>query len=173
MTAQGWVATWPKGIRRCTGHDHPVLVLQEVGGPRRALIRLDEGEALHLADVFEETRGRRSRMYETFEQALTGLGGTVMALRLLGDRQRGLRGEIEVDGQYGRQALVRAHPGDVAALAWRLGVTVRIPSEVVSPETGACGEWSLPAASETGRSPAAAAGLGIMLAEADPEDFDW
>jgi hypothetical protein len=69
MTAQGWVATRPAGIRRCMGHHHPVLLLQEVGGLRRVLIRLDDGEALHLADLFGETRSRRSRMYETFEQA--------------------------------------------------------------------------------------------------------
>jgi len=171
MTAEGWVAMRPEGIRGCTGHDHPVLLLREVGGANGILVRLDEGEALHLSGVFGGARSRRGRTYETLEQAISGLGGTVMTLRLVGNRRRGLDGEIEIAGDSWRQVVVRAHPGDVAALAWRLQVEVQVPSELTTQETGACREWWPAPTSETG--PAIADALRSAIGGADPEDFDW
>lgn len=167
MMADDWVAMRPEGIRGCSGHDHPVLLLQEVGGPRRVLLQIDEGEAGHLAGVFSGARSRHSRTYEMFEQAIEGFGARVTALRVVGDRQRGMRGEIEIAGDC-RQTVVGAHPGDVAALAWRLQVDVHLPSEVTSRATATCREWPLAAVSE-----AAPALAGPFVAEADPEDYDW
>jgi hypothetical protein len=170
MTAEAWVAMRPVGIRGCTAHDHPVLFLQEADGARRLLVRLDEREAGHLAAVFQGVRSRGSRMYETFEQAIRGLGGTVVAFRLLGNRRQGLRGEIEIAGDYWRQTLVPAHPGDVAALAWLLHAEVQLPSEIASQETGDCRDW-WPLTTETESTTPSP--LQTVLAEPDPEDFDW
>lgn len=167
MTPEGWVAMRPEGIHGCTSHDHPVLLLREVGGTRRVLLQLDEGEARHLAGVFGGTRSARTRVYETLEDAIAGLGGTVLALRLLGDRRRGMRGEVELAGDWCRTA-VPASPGDVAALAWRLKIDIQLPSEVTSRESTTCRQWLPSPTSNTTPAPAAA-----VLAEADPEDYDW
>jgi hypothetical protein len=80
-------------------------------------------------------------MFETFERTIAGLGGMVTALRLLGDHDQGLQGEIEIAGDSGRQTLVWAHFGDVAALAWRLQAEVQIPAEVASAATTTCRAW--------------------------------
>lgn len=168
----GWIAMQPVGIRACSGGGHPVLLLVEVGGSRLVTVRVDEDEAQRLAAEFAGTRQRHSRTYETLEGIVSGLGAEVAALRLTGDKRRGLSGEIEVAGE-GRQAKARAHPGDVAALARRLGLSVDVPAGLARLEPDGLagfGEWhrrgdrdELPASSLTRR----------VLPEPRPEDYDW
>ena len=167
-----WIVMRPEGIRACTGGGHPVLLLREVDGSRGVTVRIDEAEARDLASEFEGTRRRRSRTYETFEEIVTGLGGSVNALRLVGDKHRGLSGDIEVVSG-GRQVRARAHPGDVAALARRLMLTVLVPTEVARREPDGpdrLQEWH-PRKPSAGRHETRDA--SGQLPEPRPEDYDW
>jgi hypothetical protein len=101
-----------------------------------------------------------------------GLRGTVVALQLVGDRQRGLSGEIELACD-GRRIQVRAHPGDVAALAWRLNLAVLVPSDVACvPFEEASERWS-EAPSKIMPKPDEVLTFRHFLEEASPEDYDW
>lgn len=165
--ARNWVSMRPDGIRRCNGGDHPVLLLREIGGPRSVAVRIDEAEARRLAGEFEGMRRRHSRTYETLELLIKGLGGTVVALRLFGDRQRGLSGEIEVatDSRHVRSP---AHPGDVAALSRRLDLAVLVPSHAANSPLEELGAWPSRDTSEP-----APHQMPALHHGADPEDYDW
>lgn len=162
----------PEGIGRCRRGHHPVLLFREVGGPSGLSLGIDEREARLLAGERQGVRSRHSRTYETLEQVITGLGGTVTALQLVGDRRRGFSGEIELASD-GRRVRTGAHPGDVAALAWRLHLAVLVPAEVASIPSEENWEWwpdeSCPAVDD----PEEVVITRRFLEEAEPEDYDW
>jgi bifunctional DNase/RNase len=135
-------------------------------------LRIDEREVRLLADEHQGVRSRHARTYETLEQVITGLGGTVVALQLVGDRQRGFSGEIELASD-GRRVRARAHPGDVAALAWRLNLAVLVPADVASAPFEEDWGWGCEAPPEAGPDPEEVVTFRGFLKEARPEDYDW
>ena len=161
-----------EGIGRCHHGHHPVLLFREVGGLSDLTLRIDEGEARLLAGEREGQRSRHSRTYETLLQVIAALGGTVAALELVGDRQRGLSGAIELAHDRWR-VRVQAHPGDVAALAWRLRLPVRVPVEVTSAPRAENWEWCLDSPCETVADPDEIVAFRRFLEEAGPEAYDW
>ena len=167
-----WVAMRPEGIGRCRRGHHPVLLLRAIEGGSGAALRIDEGEARLLVGERDGVRSRHSRTYETLEQILMALGGTVVALQLVGDRRRGLSGEIELACD-GRRIQVRAHPGDVAALAWRLNLAVLVPAEVASVPFEEASERWCEAPSEIMPERDEVVTFRRFLEEASPEDYDW
>jgi bifunctional DNase/RNase len=166
-----WVPMRPEGIGRCPHGHHAVLLLREIGGASGTAVGIDESEARLLVGERQGVRSRHARTYETLEQVITGLGGTVVALHLVGDRQRGFSGEIELASD-GRRVRAPAHPGDVAALAWRLNLAVLVPSDVASAPFEE--DWGCEApAPDAGPGPEEVVTSRGFLKEASPEDYDW
>jgi bifunctional DNase/RNase len=172
MAGDGWVTMRPEGICQCPEGRHPVLVLRETTGRQELRVRLDEDEARHLRHEFDGTRTRHSRTYETIERLIAGLGGTIGPLRLVGDRHKGLAGEIEVTVDR-RRTRVRAHPGDVATLAHRLELPVLVAAEVLPHGAGApLAERKKPRAEATpGAASEETRAFRRFLEQVGPEDF--
>lgn len=159
-------------IGRCRHGHHPFLLFREVGGVSGLTLRIDEAEARLLAGEQDGRRSRHSRTYETLDRIIIGLGARVMGLELVGDRELGLSGVIQLAQQ--RQRLrIRAHPGDVAALAWRLHLPVHVPAGVVSTPCEQDGDWWPEMPCQAVADLDAVATFRQFLDEADPEDFDW
>ncbi len=162
----------PEGVGRCPHGHHAVLLLREIGGASGTALGIDESEARLLIGEHRGVQSRHSRTYETLAQVITGLGGTVVALQLVGDRERGFSGEIELAGD-GRRVRAPAHLGDVAALAWRLNLAVLVPADAASaPFEEDWKRWceAPPEAnSDTGK----VVTFRSFFEEAGPEDYDW
>ncbi len=98
----------------------------------------------------------------------------MVGLELVGDRQRGLSGAIELTHASDRwRRRVQAHPGDVAALAWRLHLPVLVPAEVVSAPRPEIWEWCSDEPCAAVAKPNVVVAFRRFLDEADPNDFDW
>jgi bifunctional DNase/RNase/CheY-like chemotaxis protein len=166
---EGWVPLRPDGVRTCPDGDHPVVLLKEPGGSRELALRIDECEARRLRDEFHGMHRPPLRTYETIETLIAELGGTVAALRLVGDRHRGLSGVLDV-ATDGVQVRVPAHSGDVVALAWRLDLPVLAPTEATGVGDEECAEWR---PRHSFGVTAANGALRHVVPPPDPEDYDW
>jgi len=166
-----WVAMRPERTGWCPHRNHALLRFRQDGGPSELHLGIDDGEARLLASERRGVRTRQARTYETLQEIIASLGATVAALHLVGSRRRGVYGEIEL-AHDGRSVWIRAHPGDVAVLAWRLRLPVLVPialtnSDPMEPPR----EWSeAPGAQALGDVPVS---LRHFLSEPDPEDYDW
>jgi hypothetical protein len=80
-----------------------------------------------------------------------------------------LSGEIELASD-GRRVRARAHPGDVAALAWRLNLAVLVPADVASAPFEEDWTWWCEAPSEAVPGPDEVVTFQRLLREPDPED---
>lgn len=164
--------TRPERIGRCHHGHHPVLLFREVGGVSGLTLRIDEAEAQLLADEQDGRRSRHSRTYESLEQIVTGLGAAVVGLELVGDRERGLSGVVQLARQR-RRLRIRVHPCDVAALARRLHLPVHIPVGVVAALREEDLDWWPEVPCQAVADLDAIAAFRPVLQEADPEGFDW
>lgn len=167
------VAMRPERTGRCSHGNHALLRFRQDDGPSELHLGIDDGEARLLTGERRGVRTRQARTYETLEGIIAGLGATVVALHLVGSRRRGVSGEIEL-AHDGRSAWVRAHPGDVAILAWRLHLPVLVPVALTTcdPIEPPRGELSgAPGASALDDD--AMVTFGPFLNEPAAEDYDW
>lgn len=129
MTGRSVIAR-VEGVRVCPWSGHPVLLFRELGGTRALSVRICEAEA-RLLD--RELRGEPTRAFsahEAIRQIVRGLTARIHALRLVGDWEHGVSGEVEVAADR-RRVRARVPAGDVAALARRLRMPVLVPAEVM------------------------------------------
>jgi hypothetical protein len=166
------VAMRPERIGRCRHWHHPFLLLREVGGASGITLRIDEAEARLLAGEQDGRRGRHSRTYETLDRIIIGLGARVVGLELVGDREHSLSGMKKV-AQQQQQLRIRAHPGDVAALAWRVTSLSTSPLGWCPPTVSRTGTGGRTCPNEAVADLDAMATFRPFLDESDPEDFDW
>lgn len=115
------------GVRVEMPHQQPILVLQELTGPRSLPIMIGSSEATAIAMHLQGMVPPRPMTHDLFKDALGALGRSLTQVRVVDFRDGTFYGELVFDADV----TVSARPSDAIALAVRCGAPVYVADAVL------------------------------------------
>lgn len=116
------------GVRVEMSNQQPILLLEEVSGPRSLPIMIGQVEANAIAMHLEGIRPARPMTHDLLASVITALGHRVDQVRVIDFREGTYYGELAFEDG----TTVPTRPSDAIALAVRAGIPVFVDEAVMA-----------------------------------------
>ncbi len=122
-----------RAVRVDVGSATPLLLLEEVHGPRVLPIFIGAPEATAIAYALQEVATPRPMTHDLMGNVIAALGGQLFAVEVTGLVENTFYASLRLVAR-GEEILVSARPSDAIALALRVGAPILVSDDLMAAE---------------------------------------